>query len=214
MLKRGVYLLSICAICLFIISVPLFAEDQAESLYADAKALQKQGKDVEAKAAYQQVIQQYPNSPAARGAELKLLGYEVRSLVVDGKDAAVESKIADAKKTYADHVGLTWFLYTVAEQYDDLKKYEKAVDLYGQILQQYPDSPVSRKVMLRLLRHKVQSLVAAGNDTAVQSEIAGAKKTFTDHADLPGFLYHVAKQYILLLVENFRFSNQLSMNVR
>ncbi len=180
---------------IFCFSIATVQADQADSLYADAKALQSQRKHPDAKAAYQQIIRQYPNSPSARGAELKLLGYEVRSLVVDGKDAEVESKIAGAKKTFADHVGLPWFLYTVAEQYDDLKKYEKAGVLYGQVLQQYPDSLASRKATLRLLGHKVQSLVAAGDDAAVQAEIAGAKKTFADHADLSRFLYNIAKQY-------------------
>ena len=87
MLKRGVYSWSICAICLFVMSAPLFAEDSADSLYAGAKTNENLRKYGEAKAAYQQIIRKYPNSPVAENARLRLFRCNVLEFLAAGNDA-------------------------------------------------------------------------------------------------------------------------------
>jgi TolA-binding protein len=195
MLRRGVYSWSICAICLFVVSAPLFAQDQADSLYADAKAIESQGKREEAKAAYQQIIEQYPNSPVAKDAGLRLSRCNALEFLAAGNDAAAQLEIANAEKNFANHPDLPWFLCRIASEYETLRKHDQARSLYEQVFRQYPDSPAAKNARLELVRYEVLSLAVAGKDAEVQSEIAKAKTEFAGRRELPVFLYSIANQY-------------------
>jgi tetratricopeptide (TPR) repeat protein len=195
MLKRGGYLLGICAICLFITSLPLFAEDPADSLYAQAKTNENLRKYEEAKAAYQQIIEQYPNSPAAENAGLRLSQCNALEFLAAGNDAAAQLVIAAAEKNFANHADLPWFLCRIASEYETLRKHDQARSLYEQVFRQYPDSPAAKNARLELVRYEVLSLAAAGKDAEVQSEITKAKTEFAGRRELPVFIYSIANQY-------------------
>jgi TolA-binding protein len=195
MLKRGGYLLGICAICLFITSLPLFAQDQADSLYAQAKANENLQKYEEAKAAYQQIIVQYPKSPVTENARLRLSRCNALEFLAAGNDAAAQLEIAAAEKNFANHPEWPWFLCRIANEYKRLERHDQAKGLYEQVLRQYPDNPAAKSARLELLKYKIESLVAAGEDAAVQSEITKAKTEFAGRPELPEFLSSIANEY-------------------
>jgi len=81
-----------------------------------ATALAKDGQYTQAKVLYQQVLQQYPNSPAADGARLRFSRCTVLELLVAGNDVAAQSEIAAAKANFANHVDFPWVLYSCTVQ--------------------------------------------------------------------------------------------------
>jgi TolA-binding protein len=169
--------------------------DPADSLYAAAKTDENLRKYEEAKAAYQQIIVQYPSSPVAENARLRLSRCNALEFLAAGNDAAAQLEIAAAEKNFASHAEWPWFLCRIANEYKTLKRHDQAKGLYEQVLRQYPDNPAAKSARLELVKYKIESLVAAGKDAEVQSEITTAKTEFANHAELPGFLCSIANEY-------------------
>jgi TolA-binding protein len=181
--------------CIFCFSNATVQADPADSLYAGAKTNEGLRKYGEAKAAYQQIIVQYSSSPVAENARLRLSRCNTLEFLAAENDAAAQLEIVAAEKNFANHPEWPWFLCRIATEYKRLEKHDQAKGLYEQVLRQYPGSPAAKNVRLELVKYKIESLVAAGEDAAVQSEIATVKIEFASHAELPGFLCRIANEY-------------------
>jgi TolA-binding protein len=177
-----------------------FAEDiipseEAHRLYAAANQLEEMQRFEEAKSLYQQVLQQYPNSLVAAGAKLHFSRFNVLSQIAAGNQAAADAEVNEITAEFPDHPDLPWYLYGVANQYEELGRYEEAKNLYQQILQQYPDSPVAAGAELHFSRFNVLSQIIAGDETNAETEINSIESKFQSHPDFPWYLYSVANQY-------------------
>jgi len=151
------------------------------------QAMEKQGKTVEAIAAYQQVVAKYPTDPVADNA-LYQIGYvrlkEYRDGSYDRNDAqkARESfeefinrypeseKVPQARENIKSlEGGQTKNVLEVAKFYDKSKQYKAAVIYYNDVIKAEPGTPASDYAKLRIEQLKAQ----VGED-ALQ---AGPEKT-------------------------------------
>ncbi len=201
MVKKALLITFISLNLLFLgVTSVSFAEDtvpseEAHRLYAAANQLEEMQRFEEAKSLYQQVLQQYPNSEFAAGAKLHFSRFNVLSQIAAGNQAAADAEINEITAGFPDHHDFPWYLYGIANQYEELKRYEEAKNLYQQILQQYPDSPVAAGAELHFSRFNVLSQIAAGNETNAETEINSIESKFQSHPDFPWYIYSVANQY-------------------
>ncbi|MDD5135599.1 MAG: tetratricopeptide repeat protein [Phycisphaerae bacterium] len=187
-------------VSIFSLCSPSFAEtivpsEEAHKLYAAANRLEESKKFEEAKALYQQVLQQYPNSEFAAGAKLHFSRFNVLSQIAASNRTGAETEINNIEANYPSHPDFAWYLYGIANQYEEMKKYKEARELYQKILQQHPNSPVAAGARLHYSRFNVLEQIASGNRTASENEIINIESDFKNHPDFPWYIYSVANQY-------------------
>ena len=120
--------------------------DLAVALYEIAAKYETAAEYEEAKSLYQRVIQQDANSTQAQRAELDIRKVEVLSLMRSGDDAnsmkATNKLIAD----FNEHPYLPEAVFLTAEQLFYARKYRPAIDLWGLIFEEYPESRLRSKI--------------------------------------------------------------------
>jgi TolA-binding protein len=117
------------------------------------------------------------------------------SQMAAGNQADAQAEVNNIEANFQSHPDFPWYIYSVANQYEELKKDDEAKAIYQRILQQYPDSPVAGGARLHFSRYNVSSLLASGNDTAAQSEIDGIATDLPGHPDLQWYFSNIANQY-------------------
>jgi hypothetical protein len=100
----------------------IIPSEQAHQLYAAANQLEEQGKTNEAKTSYQQVLDQYPNSPFAAGSRIHLSRFNVLSVIASASDASAWSEIADMITDFPDHPDIQWYIHSAENQYREAGK--------------------------------------------------------------------------------------------
>ena len=180
---------------IFCFSIAKGETDQSEPLYRAGNQCEEQKRNEEAKTLYQQVLQQYPDSEVAAGARLHLSRYNVLSLISSGNDTAAQSEIAAIEAAFPNHPDMPWYLYGVANQYEEQKKDDKAKAIYQQILQRYSSTPFAAGAKLHLSKYDVLSRMAAGNQKTLDIDIEKMMADNANHPDMPWFIYYIANQY-------------------
>jgi TolA-binding protein len=166
-----------------------------EALYWIAEKYRWEHKWEQAINLHNQIMQNYPNSTSASRANLGMSRAEVLSLLVaedyEGAQQALNGLLAD----FTGEPDMPETLYWIAERYKWKQKYERAMSIHQQIVQNYPDSPFASKARLGLIRTEILSLIENRQyeqaDEAIEKMITG----FAGHPDLPGTLYQIAEGY-------------------
>jgi len=96
---------------------------------------------------------------------------------------------------FPQHVDFPETIYWIAERYRWEGKYEKAKNLYEQIMQDYPGSVYAGRARLGVSRGKVLSLIVSQDYNQAEETIDKMVADFNDHADLPETLYWIAERY-------------------
>ncbi|MDD5134218.1 MAG: tetratricopeptide repeat protein, partial [Phycisphaerae bacterium] len=169
--------------------------EKAHELYAAANQLEEAKNFDQAQALYLQVLKEYPLSEFAAGARLHYSRFNVLAQLADGNDVNSLAEIKNIEANFEKHPDFPWYLYGIANQYEELKKDNEANSIYGRILAQFPDSPVADDARLHFLRYKVLKLIADGNEVEAQTEIENIEVDFENHPDWPWYLYGIGNQY-------------------
>ncbi len=148
-----------------------------------------------AKVIYQQIIQQYPDSPYAGKAQVGISETKVWSLIESGNDTAAQTALDGLIADFPDAPDLPAVLYDIAKAYEESRKYEQAKNICQQIIHQCPDSPYAGIAQVGIPMMNVLFLIDSGNDAEAKAVIDKLTADFTGHSDLPAVLYYIAKRY-------------------
>jgi TolA-binding protein len=119
--------------------------DLPDTLCQIAKGYQWGNKYEKAKELYRYIVQNYPENPYADKANLGLVRVEVLSLIVSQDFGRAEDVLDNLITDFSEHPDLPDTLYWIAERYRWSDKYEKAKELYKQIIQEYPESSAAEE---------------------------------------------------------------------
>ncbi|MFA5251634.1 MAG: tetratricopeptide repeat protein [Phycisphaerae bacterium] len=148
-----------------------------------------------AKGLYQQIIQNYPDSPSASKANLGIAKVKVLSLIVaqdfDGAEKALEELVANFSK----HPDLPEKLYWIGRGFGYWDGYEEEKGVYQRIIQNHPDSPFAVKAKLGISRAAVQSLIMSQDYDGAEKAFSKLVTDFKDHPDLHDAIYWIADRY-------------------
>ena len=168
----------------------------AEVLYDFACVYEWSGKYEEAKGIYEKIIQQCAGSSYAQKAQIDVQKVEILYWVDRGDDSEAQAAIDTLIGGFSGNSYLPEALYCIAVRYEwTAKKYEKAKNVYQQVIQHGPDSSSVNKARLDIPRLQIQSLIDADN---IKGASAATDKLITDFAGdsyLPDVLYHIAIKY-------------------
>lgn len=166
-----------------------------DELYGIAKGYGYWERHEEEKSIYQQIIQNYPNSKYADRARLGFARANVQSLIIsqeyDEAQAALDKLIVDFSKNPNLHEALYW----IAERYIWLNKFEDAINICQQIINNYPDSSWAMKARLSLSKARTLSLVASQDYKNAEIALDEMIIDTNDNPDLPKAVIGVVEQY-------------------
>ena len=124
-----------------------------------------------AKALYQYISQNSPDSELVMKSIAWIAGCEIHL----GNDSAAEQAIEALKNDYTDYDNLNEKIVAIADEYWNLKRYDKAKTLYQYISQNSPDSELVMKSRAWI----VGCDVYLGNGSAAQQEIEMLWSTYS-----------------------------------
>ncbi len=168
------------------------------SILADTLELFKQadsyikGKNYQkAEQIYLAIVTNYPDSNEAMKAQKELVNVYITTKDEAKTEAAYNKLVAD----YSGYANLPFMLYSIARKYESpgVKQYEKAVNVYQQIIQKYPNSSSAEKAKFDIPKVNILSLIDADKGAEAQSAIAGLIADFNDNPLVPTTLYNMAQ---------------------
>lgn len=148
-----------------------------------------------AKSIYQQIIQNYPNSPYADKAELGILRADVLSPIMSHDYDRAEEALVQLTANFSEHPDFPETLYWVARAYDRQLKMEYATSTYQQITQSYPYSSWASEAKLGIARAEVMDLILLNENIPSKEAIAKLIAGFSNHPNFPETLYWIAERY-------------------
>jgi TolA-binding protein len=169
--------------------------DLTETLYGIGREYEWQDRYEEEKAAYQQIIQNYPNSPYASKAQLGFSRAGVRSLIVLGQYDKAKAALDKLVTDFSGHPDLPEALYWIARRYGWSDRFEEEKSVYQRILQNYPDSSYAGKARLGFSRANVLSLIVSQNYDGAKEAFDKLVADFSGHPDLPETFSWIAQRY-------------------
>jgi TolA-binding protein len=166
-----------------------------DALYLIAHRYRLEHKWEQAINLYNQIIQDYPDSPSASRATLGIARVGVLSLLVakdyDGAQQALDKLVVD----FRGHPDLPETLCKIAEGFRWGHRWEQSRNLYKQVKQDYPNTLYASRADLAIANLEVVSSLVAQNYTAAQKSLDEMINSFPDHPDLPETLYWIAQGY-------------------
>ena len=171
--------------------------DLPEVLDGVAGRYRQSDKYEEAKSIYQQVIQRYPDSSYARRAQLDISRINVLSLIKLGEDAAAQAAIEKLLADFSEYEPVEHVadvVHAVAMHYRGLGKYEKAIEFYQYVIDNWPQ--IESAVWAQ--GGVAKSNIALGNEAAAQAAIEKLLTGFSGHKYehiATNAVYDIAGQY-------------------
>ena len=108
-----------------------------EALFEIAEKYRESNRYEEEKAVYQQIIKNYPDGPYASKAQLGFRRAEILSFIVSRNYQEAEKATDELVTDFSGHPDLPDALYQTAERYRWVHEFDRAEDLYQQIIQDY-----------------------------------------------------------------------------
>ena len=120
----------------------------------------------------------------------------------DGKaQAAIDNLIADS----SDNPLIARVVWDTAQVYRELKKYEKAKELYQHVIDNWPEAEHAISSRMSMAEINILSLIESGKDTAAQAALDRLIDDFKGHPDLPEALFEIGELYYS---KSFRHKNE------
>jgi len=163
-----------------------------EALYTIAERYQYARKPEKAKALYQDIATDYPDTDYAFESLKKL----ALLYVDEGNEFETRQTLDRMTQKFSGRPDLADALYEVAERYEwKWGKYKEAQLIYQQIIQQSPGGSPAEGGTLNLSRMNVISLIESGDYSQAQQAIDKLVAEFSKHPDLARTLYGIAGRY-------------------
>jgi TolA-binding protein len=140
---------------------------------------------------YQEIARDYPGSDYALTAHKNL----VISYITAKRDNEAQQALDKLAADFAGHSGLPEALYEIAKRYEQSKEYEKAGQLYQQIVQKYPNSSSADKARIAGSRIGVLFYIELKKDDAADAALNSLIADFNDNPELPESIYDIARRY-------------------
>ncbi|MFA5553281.1 MAG: tetratricopeptide repeat protein, partial [Phycisphaerae bacterium] len=152
--------------------------DLPEALYWAAERYRWAHKWQDARDLYGRIKQNYPEHEFASWADLGLARIEVLSAVNSRNFMKAEDAINKLIAEFYDHYDAPETLYWLAREFGYAERHEREMQIYQQIVEDYPDSPFVEKARLGIARAEIQSLIVYGQTEESKKALDKMKKDF------------------------------------
>ncbi len=169
--------------------------DLPSVLFDIAESYRWSTKCEEEKSIYQSIIQKYSSSSYSDRAKVAFSRAQIQSLILAQDYGKAEDVLSTLVADFSGHPDLPDALYWIAERYRWEHKWEKANDIYSQIIQNHPDSSYASRANLGVARAEVLSLLIAHDYSRANEALDKLTIDFKGHPDLPETLYWIAEGY-------------------
>ena len=171
--------------------------DLPEMLYWITDRYERVGKYEDAKRNYQQIAQNFPDSPFADKARLGVSKENAISLIMSkdfvGAKAAIDKLVVD----FAGRSELPETLYWITERYEQINKFDEAKGVYQQMIQKFPDSPYAEKARLGLRRVDVMAFMDSNDSNQAEAALNKMIVDFNGNSDLSWALFIIGEKCFL-----------------
>jgi len=167
----------------------------AEALYLIAQAYSPPRKFKEAESVYKQLMELFPDSPYGQKAQFNWPKLRIFSLLKSEKYAKAEPVIEKFITDFVDDPRMPGVLYWFAKEIEAAKNYQRAKDMYNEVILLYPDNSYGLKAELKASQMDILSLIRLGNDSAAQTALDYLIADFNDHPDLPEVVFRIGEEY-------------------
>jgi TolA-binding protein len=165
------------------------------TLYDIAKRYDKFKKFEEAKGVCQLILERYPDSSAAHGAQLYLSGQNIMSLIESKKFIEAQEELNALIADFNDHPDFAEALCSIARSYEWPRKFEQAESLYGRAAGLDPNNPYVVEAQFNAPKLHIFSLIKSENYTEAEAAIDELTADFAKHPALPGVVYWFGKEF-------------------
>ena len=162
----------------------------ADVVHAVAMRYRRLQKYKKAAEFYQYVIDNWPQTESAVWSQGGVAQSNIGLGKAEAARAAIEKLLTGFSGHKYEHIA-TNAVYDIAERYRVLKKYEKAIELYQSVLDNWPES----KFAIESQKHIAISNILLGKMGAAQLAIDKLIANFSRQSDLPKALYAIARRY-------------------
>jgi TolA-binding protein len=192
MSKGGVCSFFVCAICIFVISVPLSAAEQPipQQVLDWQKAAQTsvKAKDIpKAISYYEQIEQSFPNTSYALNAKTQIICLEIRT----SQDTKVQTDIAILETKYSSHENYLKAIQAIGSQYRKSHKHNMAIALYQKTLGQFPD----REQSVFLKQDEVITFLEIKKRSEADSSLDNLMSRYKTSSGYSKAIWTIAKEY-------------------
>jgi len=170
-------------------------EELPGAIYGFAKRYEWSHKYEQANNIYLQLVQQYPESVWAGKAPLTVVRTNIASLITEGQETEAQAAIDSLVVNYSGNPDLPEALDNIAHRYEWTGKYDKALNLYEQIAQQYPESIYAGTAEMEISKVGILMLIESGNDSEGETALDNLITDFNDVRGLAAAVSRVAEQY-------------------
>jgi TolA-binding protein len=165
------------------------------ALYDIAKRYDGLNKFEEAKGVCRLILQNHPDSPSARGAQLYLARRNIMSLIKSKEYTEAQAELDTLIADFNDHPDFAESLCAIAQSYEWPRKFEKAESLYERAARLDPNNPYVIEAQFNWPKLHIFSLIKSENYTDANVAIDKFVDDFAEHPALPGVLYWFAKEF-------------------
>jgi len=189
----------------FFVSIVLFAlafSGLVGRCFADAAGQLQQARDYkangyfsQAEQIYKTVVTDYPGSDYALKAQKQLVFVKLQMQKKFPGGAEPQSALDKLLTDFAGNAALPAAIYDIAAEYERLKKYPKAKELYQQVIQQYPGTAQAAEAALDVPKADILALIKSGRAAAAQQAIDSFIARFSSSVYIVAALNDIAYQW-------------------
>lgn len=155
-----------------------------EEIYQVAREYEKYEEYDEAFELYKYDFENFPDDIHAMMSQTGIVKYHIRR----GNDAAADAAFDDLLSIFADEPTLQEQVHYVARKYEELERYDKALEIYQYNVECYPKDEYTIRSQVRIVRYYIRY----GNDQVADEAFAKLVTLFSDEPTLPKEVYKIA----------------------
>jgi tetratricopeptide (TPR) repeat protein len=139
---------------------------------------------------HQYNVEHFPDNVYAMRSQAEIVFSHIR----DANDAAADAAVIDLLSIFSQQPTLPKEIYDVAREYEKFQKYEKALELYQQSVENFPHDIHAMMSQTGIAKYHIR----AGNDAAADAAFAKLLTTYSEQPTLPQQIHYVARKYGVL----------------
>jgi tetratricopeptide (TPR) repeat protein len=186
MSTKTLLITSVLSAFLLLLAVGVFSADISE-LLEQAETYQEKEQYEQAESTYLQIISNYPGTDYAFQAQKNLAILYVLWGKQPEADAAFQQLVAD----FYEHTGISQAVWQIAKEYEQTKKYDKALELYQYNVEHFPKDMYAMWSQVEIIYSLIESGDAAAADAACDKLIT----VFSEQETLPKEIHQVAMRF-------------------